>query len=177
MELLTVMGIIAILALIAFPVMSRLVPSQRVSSDAKRVDAFMQKARLRAATAQKPIRVVLNCAASPCWIELQTALYTGNAVTGWGTGSGDRHVFNNQVRVFTSTTSADFDGATKAPAGVRYAIFMPDSRVFSDPRPFDVFFYYSSPATVNPKEGFRLSVSNDSGRVSTKREAINVPTP
>jgi Tfp pilus assembly protein FimT len=159
---------------IAFPALSRFVPNQKVSSEAKAVDSYLQKARLRAANSQKPIRVVINCAVNPCWVELQTAVYTGSAVTSWQSESSDRHYFDRAVTGANSLASYAFDGATAAPAGVRYAIFMPDSRVYSDPKPFDIFFYHTS-SSLPSKEGWRLSLSNDSGRVNTKRETLTIP--
>ena len=174
MELITVIAIIGILAAIAFPALSRLVPNQKLSSDAKSVDAILQKARLRAATSQKPIRVVLNCSASPCWIELQTANYVNSAVTGWTAVLNERHTFNSTTTVGNSSTDYAFDGSSAAPSGVRYAIFMPDSRVYSDPNPFDVFLYLSSASGTNPKNGWRISLSSDSGRVLSKKEALSI---
>jgi Tfp pilus assembly protein FimT len=174
MELLTVIAIIGILAAISFPALSRMVPNQKLSSDAKSVDAILQKARLRAATSQKPIRVVLNCSASPCWIELQAATYLNSSVSGWNSVENERYVFNSSTSVSNSSTTYAFDGASAAPAGVRYAIFMPDSRVYSDPKPFDVFLYLGSASGVNPKNGWRITLSSDSGRVNSKKESLTI---
>ncbi|MDR1041669.1 MAG: prepilin-type N-terminal cleavage/methylation domain-containing protein [Deltaproteobacteria bacterium] len=176
-ELLVVIAIVGILSLICYPAMSRLVPNQRVSGEAKQVDAIMQKARLRAATAQRPVRVVLNCASTPCWVEMQAAVYTLESVTSWAAEAGTRHAFNSDVTVANWASSVEYDGASAAPLGVRYAIFMPDSRVYSDPRPFDLFFYHRT-STEAVKPGWRLTLGADSGRVNTRREQLNlVPTP
>ncbi|MDR1315209.1 MAG: prepilin-type N-terminal cleavage/methylation domain-containing protein [Deltaproteobacteria bacterium] len=172
-ELLVVIAIVGILSLICYPAISRLVPNQRVSSEAKQVDAVMQKARLRAATAQRPVRVVLNCSASPCWVELQAAVYTLASVTSWAAEPGSRHFFAEGVAIANWSADYEFDGASAAPLGVRYAIFMPDSRVFSDPRPFDLFFYHGT-QTEPDKNGWRLTVGSDSGRVNTRRETLTV---
>ncbi|MDR2354530.1 MAG: prepilin-type N-terminal cleavage/methylation domain-containing protein [Deltaproteobacteria bacterium] len=172
-ELLIVIGIIAVLSLIAFPVLSRIIPGQRTANDAQRVEAYMQKARLRAATSSKPIRVVLNCSASPCWIEIQSAIYAGGTVTGWKADIGDHYTFSRDVKFMNSQASSSYDGANRAPSGVGYAIFMPDSRVYSDPRPFDIFIYYIS--SNNPKAGYQVSLSNDSGRVNSKRASLTTP--
>jgi prepilin-type N-terminal cleavage/methylation domain-containing protein len=174
-ELIVVIGIVGILALIAYPAMSRIIPNQRVSSEAKQLDSLMQKARLRAATAQKPVRVVVNCSVNPCWFEMQYAVYTESAVTSWRTETGSRHTLNNGVTIANSQATYDFDGAGPAPAGVHYAIFMPDSRVYSDPRPFDVFFYHIT-STGAEKPGWRLSLGADSGRVTTRRQNLTVGT-
>ena len=173
-ELISVIAIIGILAAIAFPALSRLVPNQKLSSDAKSVDAILQKARLRAATSQKPIRVVLNCSASPCWIELQAAQYLNSAVVGWNAMNNERHVFSSGTAVGNSSPDYAFDGSSAAPSGIRYAIFMPDSRVYSDPKPFDVFLYLGSATATNPKNGWRITLSSDSGRVFSKKEALTI---
>jgi hypothetical protein len=51
---------------------------------------------------------------------------------------------------------------------------MPDSRVYSDPRPFDIFFYhkstYAGDGTDTP--GWRLALGPDSGRVKTERTGL-----
>ncbi|MDR1036122.1 MAG: prepilin-type N-terminal cleavage/methylation domain-containing protein [Deltaproteobacteria bacterium] len=170
-ELLVVVAIVGILSLIVYPAVSRMVPNQKISSEAKQVDAVMQKARLRAATAQKPIRVVLNCSSQPCWVEIQAAVYTVASVTSWATEPGSRHVFSDGVTVRHWSATTVGDGSSRAPSGVSYAIFMPDSRVYSDPRPFDVFFYHQG-STEPQKPGWRLSVGTDSGRVNTSRETL-----
>ncbi|MDR2613050.1 MAG: prepilin-type N-terminal cleavage/methylation domain-containing protein [Deltaproteobacteria bacterium] len=185
-ELLVVIGIVGILALIAYPTLSRILPNQYVSSEAKMVDGFIQKARIKAATAQRPVRVVLKCPVSDssgeaCWIKLQAAKYSDNAgnwvVTGWQ-DDGPRREFNDAVRLtnFRQTpcnTSDCYDGATAAPPGVRYAIFMPNGRIYSDPKPFDVFFYHRSSGDLT-KPGWRLRVGADSGRVNTERAELTL---
>ncbi|MDR3155254.1 MAG: prepilin-type N-terminal cleavage/methylation domain-containing protein [Deltaproteobacteria bacterium] len=173
-ELLVVIAIVGILSLIAYPLLSRILPDSRVSSEVKQTDSYMQKARLKAATVQKPVRVVISCAEDPCWIESQTAVYTGSAVTGWQADTGSRRRFAKGVSVADIAASPAHDGASKAPAGVRYAIFMPDSRVYSDPRPFDLFFYPSA-VTSAEKRGWRLTVGPDSGRVNTARADLTLP--
>jgi prepilin-type N-terminal cleavage/methylation domain-containing protein len=177
MELLTVMAIISILALILFPAMMSYLPDQRVKSDAKRMESFMQKARLKAATLQKPIRVVLNCAMSdrPCQLEMQTAIYSGSTVSGWNTDGAERYAFNSHVlaRIDPRITNNPQGGVT--PTNVYWAIYMPDSRVYSAPRPFNVFIYYKDMPT--PIKGYLLTVSNDSGRVLSKRDQITTPLP
>ncbi|MDR1080442.1 MAG: prepilin-type N-terminal cleavage/methylation domain-containing protein [Deltaproteobacteria bacterium] len=175
-ELLVVIAIVGILSLIIYPTVARMVPNQRIASEAKQVDSVMQKARLRAATAQKPVRVVMNCSAAPCWIEIQTAVYTVASVTSWTAEPGSRHVFNDGVKVANWNHTVGYDGASPAPAGIRYAIFMPDSRVYSDPRPFDVFFYHSG-STETDKPGWRLTLGSDTGRVNTSRETLALAIP
>ncbi|MDR2200062.1 MAG: prepilin-type N-terminal cleavage/methylation domain-containing protein [Deltaproteobacteria bacterium] len=171
LELIVVISILGILAVVAYPAMSRFVPNQKVSNEAKRVESFLQKARVNASTKQRPIRVVINCVASPCWIESQKAVYNGASVDSW-TPEGDRRYFNTMVSLVNSTTTGGRDGAREVP-GVRYAIYMPDGRVYSDPRPFDIFLFSNQvDSAVNPKEGWRISVTKDSGRVATKRTEL-----
>ena len=169
MELLVVIGVITILTAIALPAMSRLAPNQRISGEAKRIESFLQKARVKASTQQKPIRVVLNCAASPCWIESQRAVYVGAAVDSWAQ-EGDRRYLNAAANVTNANTAAGFDGKTHYP-NIRYAIYMPDGRVFSDPRPFDIYLYHTGVKLngAEPTQGWRVTIGSDSGRVLTKR--------
>jgi prepilin-type N-terminal cleavage/methylation domain-containing protein len=172
LELITVIAIVGILAAISYPLMSKLVPNQRIAAEGKRVESFLQKARAKSSNLQRPMRVVLNCTASPCWIESQRATYTNGVVDGWQS-DGDRRTFNPDVNVSNTSSVTAYDGASTY-AGIRYAIYMPDGRVFSDPKPFDVFLFSNSvdPAQ-NPKDGWRVTVSNDTGRIQTKRDKLN----
>jgi prepilin-type N-terminal cleavage/methylation domain-containing protein len=171
LELITVIAIIGILAMLIYPALSRFLPGQKISNEAKRVESFLQKARVKASTLQKPIRVVLNCAAKPCWIESQRAVYTGSTVDSWES-EGDRRYFNSMVAVNKASMIVSYDGASTY-VGIHYAIYMPDGRVYSDPKPFDIFLYNAdAPPAVNPKDGYRVTVSNDSGRIQTKRDRL-----
>jgi prepilin-type N-terminal cleavage/methylation domain-containing protein len=174
-ELLIAIAIIGILAAIAFPAMNRLIPDRQVTNEAKMVDSYLQKARLRSASTQKPIRVVINCTGPRCWIELQRAEYTMAAVTSWVAETTNRYYFNKNVTVanlLPPGTTYNYDGSSAAPVNVHYAIFMPDSRVYSDPRPFHIFIY--SKGDTSPQiEGWYITLSNDSGRVSIKRETTS----
>jgi Tfp pilus assembly protein FimT len=178
MELIVVISIVGILAMVSYPLMNRLLPNQRVSGEAKKVESFMQRARSKASNLQKPIRVVVNCTANPCWIESQRARYNEKVVDGWDS-EGDRRYFNTSVAVtnsrplIPSAPPLAFDGSATFP-GIHYAIYMPDGRVYSDPRPFDIFLYDRNldPLT-NPTDGWRVTVSNDSGRINSKRIGSN----
>jgi prepilin-type N-terminal cleavage/methylation domain-containing protein len=183
-ELLAVIAIIAILALIIFPSLMRFLPNSRVRADSRALATVMQKARLRAATIQKPIRVVLNCTQKPCFVDMQAAIYgnptlgeDGSSVKGWTSINEERHRFNDNVSAIKlpSACATCYDGAVTV-AGVTYAIFMPGSHVFSDPRPYEIFLYYNQ-GTAAVRPGWRLSVSNDSGRVITKRDEVGISVP
>jgi prepilin-type N-terminal cleavage/methylation domain-containing protein len=180
LELITVMAIIGILAMVVYPTLSHVLPNQRLSSEAKRIESFMQKARVKASNLQKPVRVVINCTGQnplvnpkkPCWIESQIAVYSGSSVDSWNP-EGDRRYMNSSVMVMENNAGYDGDAPVDF---ISYAIYMPDSRVYSEPRPFDIFVYSSEvDAAVNPKEGWRVTVSNDSGRILTKQDKVTVP--
>jgi type II secretory pathway pseudopilin PulG len=171
LELITVIAIIGILAALVYPNLTSQIPNKKISGEAKRVESYLQKARMLSANIQRPVRVVINCVNNPCWIESQRAVYVGTNVDSWSS-EGDRRYFNSVVAVNTSAASPGYDGDRRIDK-VYYAIYMPDNRVFSDPRPFDIFLFNGDMnPSINPKEGFRISVSNDSGRVLNKRDSL-----
>ena len=170
MELLVAIGILAILSAVALPAMTKLLPNQRISGEARRIETSLQKARVKASTTQRPVRVVINCAASPCWVESQRAVYLEGQVDSWEP-EGDRRKLTETAKVKAASLTPGFDGRITVP-DVYYAIYMPDGRVFSDPRPFDVYVYATGMAMSGagvPKDGWRLTITNDSGRLLTKR--------
>jgi hypothetical protein len=174
LELLTIVAIIGILAMIVYPNMSRLIPERRISSEARIIEGYLQKARVKASNVQRPIRVVINCNATPCWVESQRAVYEGSEVDHW-VAEGDKRFINSMVAFMNASGGFGYDGeALPSDWKVFFAIYMPDSRVYSNPRPFELFLYNSEmKADVNPKDGWNLSVSNDSGRVLLKRDSRN----
>jgi prepilin-type N-terminal cleavage/methylation domain-containing protein len=173
LELIIVIAIVGILAAIAVPSIARIAPNQRVASDAKMMGGLLQKARLRAATAQKPMRVVVVCKADPCWAEMQSAEYVGEDLDSWQTVTGTRMTFNTGVGVTDYSAAPTFDGSAKAPAGVRYAIIMPDSTVRSDPKPFKLFLYNKN-LTTELKPGWVIDLGRDTGRIQTARAEFTV---
>jgi prepilin-type N-terminal cleavage/methylation domain-containing protein len=172
-EILTVMIIIGLMATIAYPAVSRLYSGQQLSRDSHGLDELLQKARLKAAITQKPIRVVLDCSKDKCWAELQTPVYDKNNVVAWDRTLDARKYLNGRTSVTNVQDFSEHDGSKEAPNGVRYAIFLPDSRVFSDPKPFDILLHPSKEKDVRLRKGFRIIVSADSGRVVIRRESIS----
>ncbi|MDR0621704.1 MAG: prepilin-type N-terminal cleavage/methylation domain-containing protein [Deltaproteobacteria bacterium] len=175
LELLVALGIIAIISAIAYPAFSKYQASTKVRTEARTLDSTFQKARMLAAITQKPIRVVVNCAkanAPSCVVNLQTPIYVGINVNGWKNDPDYRRVYDERVWAEIVGSPLTPDGETEYPS-VYWAIFMPNSRVFSNPKPFKLFF--RDPAATGPDvAGWTVSLSVDSGRCVTKKEVITI---
>jgi prepilin-type N-terminal cleavage/methylation domain-containing protein len=170
MEIIIVVAVIGILAAVIAPNITRSMAESRIRAEARSLDSLLQKSRMMAAISQKPVRVVLNCvrlAVDGCVANLQTAVYDGITVVGWRDAPGYRRVGHRVV-------SVDKVGAPGTDGDVSFddlywAIFMPDSRVYSDPRPFNLLFHDRSQEGAD-QPGWRVSLSNESGRVSVQRQ-------
>jgi prepilin-type N-terminal cleavage/methylation domain-containing protein len=174
LELIVGMAIIAILAGITYAALSRYIPTYRVRSEAKVYDGLLQKARLLAATSQKPVRVVLNCSKAvndACLVSTQIASYTGAEVTDWLSVPNGDHEFHPNVMAAKTQNPSTYDGSASY-AAIYWTIFMPDSRVYSDPRPFALFFHIAGSDTGQLTSGWQISVSNDAGRISIEQTSI-----
>ena len=170
MEMVVVVAIIALMALMAGPAITRLVPMQRLRGEAQNVATLLRQARLKAANAQKPTRVVLDCSGlsaappQPCWTLLETAKYEHGQVTDWTRADSGRRDLDYRARAAWQDPGAGGDGLITRP-GVSWIIFMPSGRAYSNPRPFDLVF--SATDLSGPRRtGWRLAVSSDSGRAT-----------
>ncbi|MDR1109711.1 MAG: prepilin-type N-terminal cleavage/methylation domain-containing protein [Deltaproteobacteria bacterium] len=174
LELIVGMAVIAILAGITYAGLSRYIPRYRVRAEAKVYDGLLQKARLLAATSQKPVRVVLDCAKAvndACLVNTQIASYTGAEVTDWRSVPNGDHELHPDVMAAKTPTPSTYDGSASY-AGKYWTIFMPDSRVYSDPRPFALFFHIAGADTGQLTPGWQISVSNDAGRIFLEQTSI-----
>lgn len=168
-ELLAVIAIIAILTAVIVPNITSSLADSRVRAEARSLDSLFQKARMMAALKQRPVRVVLNCArkaADACVASLQTAVYAGINVVSWAPQADLRRQCHERVMV-SNLGGSGHDGDASF-NGIYWAIFMPDNRVYSDPRPFDLYLhdrYKTGPDAT----GWRVTLSNDSGRMTAKR--------
>ncbi len=173
MEVMVVVAVIGILAMMAVPAIMSLAPYQRARGEAQHAAVIMQQARLKAANTQKPMRVVVNCAkhvatGEPCVLLLQSAIYDLGQVSGWTDIAGTRHEVHPKVDVLPIEdpgAPGAHDGDAKL-ADVYWTIFMPSSRVFSDPRPSNLFFGATEFKTNTPWRGWILSVNSASGRTT-----------
>jgi type II secretory pathway pseudopilin PulG len=186
-EMLVVIAVVAILALMAVPALTRLVPVQRVRSESQSVATFMRQARLTAANTQKPVRVTLFCPAAraagapPCRLFMQTASYDFSVPGGlvnWRPEQPPGHemarqVFPERARVSGSNTPlytyTDDGGGTGTPSGMFWAIFMPNGRVFSNPRPFALNFHADDLGGRDGPNWWLLEVDNGTGRAALTR--------
>jgi prepilin-type N-terminal cleavage/methylation domain-containing protein len=175
-ELILVVALIAIMAMVTYAALNRYVPGYRVRAEAKAFDGLLQKARLLAATSQKPVRVVLNCSKAvddTCAVITQVASFTGATVTDWTSVQNGRRVFHRSVMAVKLPKPTTSDGSVTYP-GIYWAIFMPDSRVFSDPRPFDLFFLNDTADLSKSPLGWQISLSNDAGRISSEQTTLPI---
>ncbi|MDR2141656.1 MAG: prepilin-type N-terminal cleavage/methylation domain-containing protein [Deltaproteobacteria bacterium] len=178
MELLVVIGIIAILAGVSYPLMRGYQSGLRARGGARQLESMMQKGRVMAVNQRRPIRVVIDCSLSwvkkNCYVDLETAIYTDAKVSGWQKIPNERHVFDATLKAVKKSATPIFDGEFSY-SGIFWTIFMPNGQAYSDPRPFEIFFYHLE--QDGPEmEGWRLKVNNANGRVFINRENFNPVT-
>jgi prepilin-type N-terminal cleavage/methylation domain-containing protein len=174
-ELIIVIAILAILAAVVYPSFSTLMPDHRVRGDVSKLEMLMKKARQKAAAGQKPIRVSINCtrtAGDYCYASMQSAIFDKGEVIGWNPGTPDGFKLNSKVKVGQISGLKASDADTNLDK-LYWIIFLPDSHTLSGPKPFEIFAYYDS-SSVNPRSGYRLSVSHETARVSYKKDTLNV---
>ncbi|MDR2300522.1 MAG: prepilin-type N-terminal cleavage/methylation domain-containing protein [Deltaproteobacteria bacterium] len=174
-EIVIVIAITAIIIGIAVPSIGYYLKSSRIRTEARYLESIFQRGRMMAVVNQKPVRVVLDCVNSPatsCKIRLEVAKYTGAGVDSWETAHAYSRTLNDNVGVIKTEASAPFDGAAVV-SNLYWAIFMPDSHVYSNPRPFSVFFHYLSDSSER-QAGWRVSLSAESGRVDTRRDEVAI---
>jgi prepilin-type N-terminal cleavage/methylation domain-containing protein len=172
-EIIIVIGITAIIIGIAVPSVSYYLKSSRIRTEARYLESIFQRGRMMAVVNQKPVRVVLDCVRAStegCHMKLEVAKYKGAMVDSWETAHTYSRVCNQNVAVIQTEPSAPYDGSAVA-SNLYWAIFMPDSHVYSNPRPFSVFFHYLSDSSEK-QAGWRVSLSAESGRVDTRRDEV-----
>jgi hypothetical protein len=167
-----VVAIIGLLTLIAYPSRSSLAPKQKVRGESDRLSGLFQKVRQRAQSSQRPIRVSLSCrnqSARGCRVSVQAAVFSGTTIADWAQTDEPGYTIDPAVQVSHLAETRSSDGLIVNP-DIFWAIFMPDSRVYSDPRPFDLYLYH--PSGDKAPTGFRLQVSNDTGRPDLTKAAV-----
>ncbi|MDR1656111.1 MAG: prepilin-type N-terminal cleavage/methylation domain-containing protein [Deltaproteobacteria bacterium] len=174
-ELLVVIGIIVILAGLTVPLIARHLGDSKVRVAAGNLDSVFQKARMMAVTSQKPVRVVLNCTRNvvdKCVLSLQVPVFEVITIKSWQSMPAFRREFDPSILAVKEPGSAAYDGQKSWP-NIFWAIFMPDSRVYSDPRPFTLFFFKDG-QTKKARQGWLVKLSNDSGRVGVQSHQAEV---
>lgn len=177
MELLTVMAIMVVLLSVAYPLFRSYKPDLTVRSGVQKLQGLLERARLKSATQNRPIRVVLNCTRpggfESCFIDLQSAIFKDSEVKDWDRDYGARQVLNRNVFVLKVDPKAPHDGKQNF-NNIFWAIFMPSGQVFSNPKPFGVYMYYDSVAAKKVK-AWEIKVDPDNGRVDTRKNvALNL---
>ena len=171
-ELMVVVIVIAVMAMAVIPLSMSILPYAQVRMEAQNAATVMRQARLKAASTQRPTRVVLDCrdhavnVAAPCTFTMQTASYSKGVLTGWdkvGIGGMDKkHPLNASVavRAVTGDTSAS----------IFWIIFMPSSRTYSSHSPYEIEFVPEK-FKKSPTQGvWKLTVNNSSGRTTLSRK-------
>jgi prepilin-type N-terminal cleavage/methylation domain-containing protein len=165
MEMLVVVGIIALLAMIAAPNFMQAANRQTTRSQAMDTMSAMRQARLKAATSSKPVRVVVDCPANaPCVMRTQMASYDLGVVAGWADVAGSRTVFDPRVRATRATPIGTTPDGGTTPDQFTWIIFTPEGKALSNPRPFGLYFTHTS---YRPgASGWKLTINNNSGRAA-----------
>jgi prepilin-type N-terminal cleavage/methylation domain-containing protein len=175
-ELVVAMTIILIMGAVVYFSISSVLSDKRARTDAVRLETHLAKARQKAYDTKIPVRVVLNCAKAEskgCVLSTQTAVIRGTGVNGWEMSKGLKHFLNPNVNPLNvKGAKQGFDGDKEVP-GVYFAIFMPDHRVYSSPRPFDLFLRYGD-KTTGDVTGYRVTLGNNSGKISLVKEKIKL---
>lgn len=154
-EILVAVGIIAILAAMAVPALSRIIPYAELRSDARYLATAMRQGRLLAANSHRPVRVVLDCSRSDPNPDLQVCtlrsyiatFHDGSSAEAagtfkeWvGTPSDEAvHFFADSVTV---EDNDNLNGGLGVPVAtgnnVFWAIFLPSSRMIGSHVPFQL---------------------------------------
>jgi prepilin-type N-terminal cleavage/methylation domain-containing protein len=177
-ELLVVIGIIAILMGVTYPLMIGYQPEIKVRGDARRLEALLMKARVLASNQHRPIRAVINCSLSGtnknCYADLQGAIYTEAEVTDWSLLPEEHQELNTIFKAVKKDPGATYDGEPTT-TGIFWAIFMPNGHAYSNPRPFELFLFDNSQESAE-KKGWILTVNNITGRVLLNRQKMSPGT-
>lgn len=167
-EIMIVMFIVTILSMIAIPNLMNHAARQQVRTEAMNAATVMRQARLKAAVAQKPVRVVVDCAKLPCIMRSQLGKYSQGEIVGWADIAGTHRILDSNVRVIRSKPiGANPDGGSTQ-NGITWIIFATGGKALSNPRPFNLYFYNTVQHSASAP-GWGLSVNNDSGRATLNR--------
>lgn len=181
MEVLVVMGFMAIILMMALPSLYVLAPNYMVRSSAQGLAMLMQRARLTANNTQKPTRVVLDCREasqitgnSSCLMMMHSANF--DSATGeldssepWIMAPNSRREVDRRVRVAVSNVPGTPARPTPSPVyenidGVYWAVFMPTGRVHISHDPMRLRFSGLS-SNVGQRE---VSLNPFSGRATVR---------
>ncbi|MDR0355943.1 MAG: prepilin-type N-terminal cleavage/methylation domain-containing protein [Deltaproteobacteria bacterium] len=179
-ELLVVIGLIGALAALSFSSFRNLLPQQTVRSEAERFFSLVDKAKTMAASGRLPVRAIIDCSSKggvACAMTRQQAVVQNLKLVGWEKAGAPIQGLSPQVMVDNSLlTQTDFDG-NRSITGIYWVIFMPDGRVYSDPKPFDVFFFQRSQRdqkNQNPVPGWRMTINQDNGSINMSQESRRI---
>lgn len=172
MELMVVIIVIAVMVMAAVPLSTRMIPYFQVRIEAQNAAAIMRQARLKAASTQRPTRVVLDCrehagdVTRPCVFSMQAAAYAEGVLTGWERVpiGGMEGRYNMRPAVTARASGGD---------SLFWIIFMPSSRAFASPTPFEIEFVpeqFKSDSPASARGVWLLTVNGSSGRTTLVRK-------
>ena len=166
-EMLVVVGIIAILSVMAVPALMVLVPTAQLRGSARSVVSLMQQGRLLAENTQKPARVALDCrlpAASPlCQARLYSAAFNPDGtLNSWVEMAESGRTLAQRVIAEGDPGS---DMVSGNPPGLFWAVFLPSGQMRGSHDPFRLLL--SRPGAASGR-AWELAVSQGSGRATLK---------
>ncbi|MDR2386316.1 MAG: hypothetical protein LBE80_01860 [Deltaproteobacteria bacterium] len=177
LELIVVVVMVIIVGAMVYGNMNSYLSDSRLRGEAKRLEEFLWRAKLLADESKRPVRVVLDCSQakrSECYLSLQSGLVDKSTVTGWTTLQDGFHLFHEKVKATLLASLDKGQDGDKRIKDLYYGIFMPDQKVYSDPKPFEIFLFYSKNQNDSkkvPTNGYRISISRDNGRISLVKES------
>lgn len=176
MEMLIVMAVMALAAAASIPYMYATLPPAEVRSAATNTASLFQFARLKAASAQKPVRAVVDCAAhvtgpptNPCTMRAEIAVFsTTGAFKEWRALPELSRNIPWQVAI-SSASSASIGGT---PANTYWVVYYPSSAAAVSHDPFVLDLNSERTGHPNTLHKWNVSVSKLTGRVVFKEELI-----
>lgn len=165
LELVVVIGIFALLAMIAAPAIHSIIPSFSLRQAAKSTSSLLYVARMTASNTQKPSRAVVDCqtAADPCRLSIFTAVFdTDGELTGWRELPASVRELNRNVEV-----KGDNKAVSGSPDKLFWAVFMPSGRVRASHDPLQ---WKLSLKGQSNGPSWSVSVAKGSGSTTMKRD-------
>ena len=170
LELIVVVGVVAVLTLMAVPALMSIVPSAQLRGSARGLANLMQQARLLAENTQKPARLSLDCrpAGTPCRVRLDTAVFKPDGtLDSWASVSGSGREMGRTVRVTADESNPPggiFSKVSDNPAGLFWAVFLPTGQVRASHDPLRLVFS----AAGSGVRRWELALNKASGRATLR---------
>ncbi|MDR0354715.1 MAG: prepilin-type N-terminal cleavage/methylation domain-containing protein [Deltaproteobacteria bacterium] len=174
-ELVVVIGMIAILFALAAPNFKAIVPSARTNADAQKLASLMRKARTKAANTQKPVRLSVNCIEHfnskkkvPCRAKIEIAEFSEGKLANWIPLPGPPADLHANVSVKAVNDSFAPVNGSRLDEHLVWLVFTPSSRIMSS---------FGPPINLSVRHGkmthggMLLSLNAVSGRVALSKQS------